>query len=147
MKILAITQNPPAPGSRADRRLRRLFGDDLCDRMTWANTAPEVHGHTPPWFPADARYMLATIRRARPDIVLVFGPKAECGLFAVMQAIARSGEPLRFHFIGGPHPESPRPLTAHHLRDMARRLAALLAGEPAEGPTGRGEWIAAEVGA
>ena len=53
--------------------LRSCLGDALCDRITWEEASPIIHGDPRTAPPADHAHLSAFFDRVRPDVVIGFG--------------------------------------------------------------------------
>lgn len=83
-------------GCLTGKRLRSVFGEDLCNEIVWEEVSREIGGHASSVFPADLNHMRDVIGRHKPDVILAFGKLAENAIRNIRPNVNR--------IISGPHP-------------------------------------------
>jgi hypothetical protein len=79
-------------GCLTGRRIKRAFGEELCNRIIWEEVSPQMGGHAASVFPPDPAHVKASLEKHRPDLMIVFGKIAESALTgAVAEYIQAAG--------------------------------------------------------
>ena len=99
-------------GCKTGRNLKKAFGEELLERITFEETTREIAGDPKTIFPADLEHMRTVLVVHRPRVVVSFGAIAEA---AVKQVWA--GVHIHAH-----HPASRHPDSMGTLYEAARRL-------------------------
>src|SRR5687768_9061735 len=103
-------------------RLRRAFGEDLCDEIVWEETSRKMGGYSASAYPAEPEHMLAVIKRHNPDLVITFGKVAQRGLAEAYGMIA-----IPFNLIEAPHPAARHKTVFQELDAAAARVREIMA--------------------
>lgn len=110
-------------GCLTGKRLRAVFGEELCDQIVWEEVSPEIGGYAASRFPADAQHIATVICKHKPDVILAFGKIAANGVWAIMNHLKCPNEgAFTAHFISGPHPAARGTQVLSDLRIVADQL-------------------------
>lgn len=101
-------------GCLTGRRLKSVFGEDLCDGIIWEEASREVGGKSQSLFAADRQHMMAVIRKHNPTVILCFGKIAAEGVKSL---------PIEIPVIYGPHPAA-RSGATEGLQQMRSELSS-----------------------
>lgn len=109
-------------GCLTGKRLKAIFGEELCDAIVWEEISPEIGSHASSRFPADPAHIERVLRKHNPDVVLCFGKLASEGLRKTLSTLNK--ELLNgFSIIDGPHPAA-RQHAIEGLRKVRQELSA-----------------------
>lgn len=67
-------------GCTTGRRIRKTFGEDLCDLIIWEEASSEIGGKASSFFRAEPAHIKKAIELHKPDIILTFGVEAKRAL-------------------------------------------------------------------
>lgn len=103
-------------GCLTGRRLKAVFGEDLCHDIVWEEASPHIGGHASSAFPADIPHLKAMLTEIEPNVVLAFGRIASDALTQIVQE-----QPL----LVGPHPAARGAETLPRMHAMKKELDRL----------------------
>lgn len=106
-------------GCRTGRVLKRVFGEDLCRRITWEEASPHIGGQASAVFPADLDHLTTLVMRHQPVAILAFGKIAADAMAVVLERPTK-------RLITGPHPAARQPQTESRLIQMKIRLKEMV---------------------
>lgn len=102
------------------KRLKKAFGEELCDQIIWEEISPEMGGQSNSSFPPDLMHISAVIEKHKPTIILAFG-KLACGAVGTMPT-SDMGPTILF----GPHPAARHATVTVELRQMKEAVDAII---------------------
>ena len=106
------------------KRLRRAFGQDLCDEIIWEEGSPEIGGKSSSVFKPKYSHIHRVIEKHNPAIILAFGKVVIPTARLVVQKMMQPGkQPV---LIVGPHPAARGGFVVQDLADMTQALKELL---------------------
>jgi hypothetical protein len=85
-------------GCLTGQRLQRVFGEDLCRKITWEEASRNIGGRSSSQFPADINHIKTVLEKHKPIVVLAFGKIVSVPLAQLKE----QGAP--WHLITAPHP-------------------------------------------
>lgn len=103
--------------SVSGRRLKAVFGEDLCHHITWEEITKEVGDHPSFSPPADVKHVKAVLKFFKPEVVITFGRPAETAIKALH---------LDVPVIHAPHPAARSYTTLNDLHVANLRLRKLI---------------------
>ncbi len=112
-------------GCLTGKRLRAVFGEELCNQIVWEEISPEIGGHSASKFPPDPAHIERVLRKHAPDVVLCFGKLATNGVLATLSNPELRDLPHGFDLVHGPHPAA-RNGALDGLRVMQKQVARQL---------------------
>lgn len=99
------------------RRLRVVFGEELCNSIVWEESSEQVGGKSSDCFAADPAHIRRAVAKHQPDIILHFGRIASEGLARALPDINQT-----VLLIPGPHPAARHGTVVDELMEMAAKL-------------------------
>lgn len=103
------------------KRLRSIFGEDLCDEIIWEEQSPEIGGKSSASFPADYSHIRRVLTKHQPQIVIAFGVKAKQALCKI-----KTEDRANWEFLSAPHPAARSPNTVLALYETWTCLNKIL---------------------
>lgn len=89
-------------GCLTGRRLEECLGSELCSKILWANSTPEIFSKASFAPKADLDHMMETLRSCKPDLVILFG-RTSCKGYEKLKARSYVLLPME---LTAPHPAS-----------------------------------------
>lgn len=109
-------------GCKSGRVLKKVFGEELCERIIWEEASREIGGQSSACFPADIAHIKARIEQEQPDMIISFGKIASSGVEAALRQI-----PGLWSHIHAPHPAARHPSVMAELDEAKFGIDYLLA--------------------